>query len=224
MPGASGAYDPAAYQAYGYGYSYPQQPAYQPYGYDVGQGGGGYAPSAVPKTAPPPPPADYPGPFQIFVGDLGREVVDSLLHGTFAQHGLPPKSCKILTDQATGRSKGFGFVVFETRAEAERALAELQQVLVGSRRIRLNWGSHHNQKWPGAGGHAAGGASPAPLPPSGPYGQPMGGPGAYGAQGATGFSNGGGAAQFAQQGYGGPQGFPGQQPPPGQGQAFGRRF
>lgn len=55
-------------------------------------------------------------------------MTESILHATFAQHGLTPKSTKIMTDAATGRSKGFGFVVFDARQDAERCLAELNQV------------------------------------------------------------------------------------------------
>lgn len=53
-------------------------------------------------------------------------------------------------DQTTGKSRGFGFVAFRERADAEQAIATMNGEWLGSRAIRCNWA---NQKTPG---HAAG--------------------------------------------------------------------
>ena len=46
-------------------------------------------------------------------------------------------------DQATNRSRGYGFVAFRDKADAERAMAEMSGVWLGNRAIRCNWA---NQK------------------------------------------------------------------------------
>lgn len=51
-------------------------------------------------------------------------------------------------DTATNRSRGYGFVAFRRKDEAQRALTEMNGELLGSRPIRCNWA---NQKGlPGA--------------------------------------------------------------------------
>lgn len=42
-------------------------------------------------------------------------------------------------DMSTGRSRGYGFCSFETRADAEAAVREMQGHQLGSRAIRCNW-------------------------------------------------------------------------------------
>lgn len=49
-------------------------------------------------------------------------------------------------DQSTGKSRGFGFVAFRERADAEQAIATMNGEWLGSRAIRCNWA---NQKNPG---------------------------------------------------------------------------
>src|SRR3990167_9514669 len=46
-------------------------------------------------------------------------------------------------DQNTGRSRGYVFVAFSERADAERAMTDMNGVWLGSRAIRCNWA---NQK------------------------------------------------------------------------------
>lgn len=46
-------------------------------------------------------------------------------------------------DQTTGRSRGYGFVAFRKKEDAERALTDMNGEWLGSRAIRCNWA---NQK------------------------------------------------------------------------------
>lgn len=46
-------------------------------------------------------------------------------------------------DQLSGKSRGFGFVVYKEKADAEKALAGMNGQWLGSRAIRCNWA---NQK------------------------------------------------------------------------------
>jgi RNA recognition motif-containing protein len=45
-------------------------------------------------------------------------------------------------DHNTGRSKGYGFVSFRTKEDAEKAIEKMQGMQIGSRRIRLGWAQH----------------------------------------------------------------------------------
>lgn len=48
-------------------------------------------------------------------------------------------------DMKTGRSRGYGFVAFRDRNEAERALAAMDGEWLGSRAIRCNWANQKGQ-------------------------------------------------------------------------------
>jgi nucleolysin TIA-1/TIAR len=48
-------------------------------------------------------------------------------------------------DATTMKSRGFGFVSFKDKDDAESALATMNGVYVGSRPIRVNWASHRIQ-------------------------------------------------------------------------------
>lgn len=53
---------------------------------------------------------------------------------------------RVMWDMTTGRSRGYGFVSFRERGDAERALSSMDGEWLGSRAIRCNWAS---QKLPG---------------------------------------------------------------------------
>jgi len=50
---------------------------------------------------------------------------------------------RVMWDQSTGRSRGYGFIAFRKKNDAERAIIEMHGQLIGSRPIRVNWA---NQK------------------------------------------------------------------------------
>ena len=57
----------------------------------------------------------------IFVGSLPFKIEESELQEIFEEYG-EVTSVKIITDRATGRSKGFGFVTFTNEEDAKKAL------------------------------------------------------------------------------------------------------
>ncbi|KAG0183119.1 hypothetical protein DFQ28_002312 [Apophysomyces sp. BC1034] len=88
---------------------------------------------------------DTSGHYHIFVGDLSPEVSDEVLSKAFN----PFKSmseARVMWDQTTGKSRGFGFVAFRDKADAEQAIATMNGEWLGSRAIRCNWA---NQKTTG---------------------------------------------------------------------------
>ncbi|EXC32296.1 Nucleolysin TIAR [Morus notabilis] len=81
---------------------------------------------------------DTSGHFNIFVGDLSPEVTDATLFACFSVYG----SCsdaRVMWDQKTGRSRGFGFVSFRNQQDAQSAINDLTGKWLGSRQIRCNW-------------------------------------------------------------------------------------
>lgn len=74
----------------------------------------------------------------IFVGDLAPEVTDVLLQDTFAAQYPSVRGAKVVTDPATGRSKGYGFVKFADENERNRSMTEMNGVYCSTRPMRIS--------------------------------------------------------------------------------------
>ena len=57
---------------------------------------------------------------KLFVGNLSFETTSDEIRDLFSEVG-PVESCQVITDRDTGRSKGFGFVEMNSKAEANSA-------------------------------------------------------------------------------------------------------
>ncbi|GAB7339333.1 hypothetical protein MBLNU457_5981t1 [Dothideomycetes sp. NU457] len=82
--------------------------------------------------------------FHIFVGDLSNEVNDEVLTQAFSTFGTVSEA-RVMWDMKTGRSRGYGFVAYNDRAEAEKALSSMDGEWLGSRAIRCNWANQKGQ-------------------------------------------------------------------------------
>ena len=71
----------------------------------------------------------------IYVGNISWGLTDQDLENVFAEHGTVT-SAKIITDRATGRSRGFGFVELSDGAEA--AIEALNGTEVDGRELVVN--------------------------------------------------------------------------------------
>ncbi|KAK9463178.1 uncharacterized protein V1516DRAFT_672171 [Lipomyces oligophaga] len=76
--------------------------------------------------------------FHLFVGDLSNEVTDDLLRRAFSQFKSLSEA-RVMWDLKTGRTRGYGFVSFTDRSEAQSALVAMNGVWLGSKTIRCNW-------------------------------------------------------------------------------------
>ncbi|EFA06678.1 nucleolysin TIAR [Tribolium castaneum] len=74
----------------------------------------------------------------IFVGDLSPEIETETLREAFAPFG-EISNCRIVRDPQTLKSKGYAFVSFVKKAEAENAIQAMNGQWLGSRSIRTNW-------------------------------------------------------------------------------------
>lgn len=75
--------------------------------------------------------------YKLFVGGLPFSTTDDELQQLFAAHGTVA-SAKVITDRDSGRSKGFGFVEFESDDEGKAAEKALNGSDVGGRSITVN--------------------------------------------------------------------------------------
>ncbi|MBI5569412.1 MAG: RNA-binding protein [Desulfomonile tiedjei] len=73
----------------------------------------------------------------IYVGNLSFEANEEQLKELFEGYG-PVTSAKIISDHATGRSRGFGFVEMADRDEGLRAIEELDSKDFHGRTLRIN--------------------------------------------------------------------------------------
>ncbi|RZF34155.1 hypothetical protein LSTR_LSTR003565 [Laodelphax striatellus] len=76
--------------------------------------------------------------YHVFVGDLSPEIETQTLKEAFAPFG-EISNCRIVRDPQTLKSKGYAFVSFVKKAEAESAIATMNGQWLGNRSIRTNW-------------------------------------------------------------------------------------
>src|SRR5262245_12268758 len=74
---------------------------------------------------------------KLFVGNLSFETTSADLEALFAQAGKC-ESAAVITDRATGRSRGFGFVEMSSASEAQRAIAELNGHVLQGRPLNVS--------------------------------------------------------------------------------------
>lgn len=75
--------------------------------------------------------------FKLFVGGLPFSTTDDELQAAFADFGTVA-SAKVITDRETGRSRGFGFVEFDSDDEGKAAIDGLDGKELGGRTIHVS--------------------------------------------------------------------------------------
>lgn len=74
---------------------------------------------------------------KIYVGNLSYEADEQAINQLFSQFG-EVVSVKIIKDNMSGRSKGFGFVEMADASLSKRAIAELNETSFMDRNIIVN--------------------------------------------------------------------------------------
>ncbi len=87
----------------------------------------------------------------IYVGNLPYNTVEDELREAFAAYGAV-ESVKIISDQFTGRSRGFGFVEMADREEGMKAIEALNSAEMGGRALKVNEARPKRQSREGGGG------------------------------------------------------------------------
>jgi len=92
---------------------------------------------------------------KIFVGNLSFDTTSAELEALFAEIGHC-QSASVITDRATGRSRGFGFVEMSSSAEAQEAIATLNGRELQGRALNVSEAKERS----GGGGGGGGGDRP----------------------------------------------------------------
>lgn len=74
---------------------------------------------------------------KLYVGNLSYETTEDKLQKLFIEVG-PVVSATIITDRASGRSKGFGFVEMETEQAAQKAIEKFNNFELNERTITVS--------------------------------------------------------------------------------------
>ena len=94
-----------------------------------------------PESSRPPIPA---GSVELYVGNLSYDMTEDQLRQTFEAFGKVD-SVRVVTNRYNNKSKGFAFVVMPNRAEAEKAIAEMNDKDVMGRPMRVNEAQNTNK-------------------------------------------------------------------------------
>ena len=74
---------------------------------------------------------------KVYVGNLPFSVDDEKLREIFSQFG-DIEEVQVIKNKFSGRSKGFGFVTFAKKEDAEKAISELNDKEVEGRNLKVN--------------------------------------------------------------------------------------
>ena len=74
---------------------------------------------------------------KLYVGNLAFGVTDEDLRELFAEAGTC-ESAAVITDRATGQSRGFGFVEMSSNGEAQTAIQQFDGHELKGRAIKVN--------------------------------------------------------------------------------------
>jgi len=91
---------------------------------------------------------------KLFVGGLSWGTTDEGLRQAFAKFG-ETSEVKVVTDRATGRSRGFGFVTFVEDDAATKAVAEMNGAELDGRSLKVEIAQEKDAR--GGGGRRGGG-------------------------------------------------------------------
>jgi RNA recognition motif-containing protein len=91
----------------------------------------------------------------IYVGNLSYEVTEEDLQNAFEGFGQV-ESVRIIKDNDSGRSKGFGFVEMSNNANAQSAIKDLNDKELKGRTLKVNTARPRTEKRGGRGGYGGG--------------------------------------------------------------------
>ncbi|MFC1534012.1 RNA recognition motif domain-containing protein [Thermodesulfobacteriota bacterium] len=87
----------------------------------------------------------------IYVGNLSYEVNEGDLKEAFEAFGQV-ETVKVILDNYTGRSKGFGFVEMSNNSEAQSAIEALNDKELKGRALKVNMARPRTENRPSRGG------------------------------------------------------------------------
>jgi cold-inducible RNA-binding protein len=88
---------------------------------------------------------------KLFVGGLSWNTTDETLRAAFEPFGTVTEA-KVITERDSGRSRGFGFVTFESADAGQQAIEEMDDAELDGRRVRVNEAQERRDGGGGGGG------------------------------------------------------------------------
>lgn len=85
-----------------------------------------------------------------YVGNISHEITVERLQDLFAAHGEVVE-VRVVTDQYTGRHRGFAFVDMSTEEAVRTAISELDGHAVDGRQIKVAEARPRRQRYPNRG-------------------------------------------------------------------------
>ncbi|HUT52436.1 MAG TPA: RNA-binding protein [bacterium] len=76
---------------------------------------------------------------RLYVGNLSFKTTEEGLRDLFARDGKQVTDCRVITDRATGRSRGFGFVEMASEEDAQKAIELLDNFELDGRALKVNF-------------------------------------------------------------------------------------
>jgi RNA recognition motif-containing protein len=73
---------------------------------------------------------------KLYIGNLSPQANEEVLTALFSMFGKVEKAYLVL-DKQTGESKGYGFVIMSTEAEAQKAIKALDGKKVGDYTVKV---------------------------------------------------------------------------------------
>ncbi|NBV49724.1 RNA-binding protein, partial [bacterium] len=119
---------------------------------------------------------------KLYVGNLAYSVTEDSLQDYFKAAGNV-ESARLITDRASGRSKGFGFVEMSTEEEAQKAIEMFHQQSWEGRPLTVSEARPQEPRRDGGGfggGRSGGGGGRGGRSGGGGYGGDRGDRGGYG--------------------------------------------
>jgi len=95
---------------------------------------------------------------RLYVGNLSFNTTENDLQDAFERFGAVA-DVKIMQDQGTGRSRGFGFVTMGSAAEGEAAIRGLEGADLDGRNLTVNEARPREERGGGGGGFRSGGGN-----------------------------------------------------------------
>lgn len=90
---------------------------------------------------------------RLFVGNLPYSTDEHQLRALFEQDGRQVVDVQLITDRATGRPRGFGFVEMGSQDDADSAIRALHGQDFGGRQLTVNEARERSQRGGPRGGY-----------------------------------------------------------------------
>lgn len=127
---------------------------------------------------------------RLYVGNLSYSTTEESLRAAFAPYGQVT-SANIMLDRMSGRSRGFGFIEFNSDEEAKKAIEALNGADLDGRSLTVNEARAREE----GSNRGGGGFRPHRGPPAGGGGWDAGPPRDFGGGGGEGGSGGRGGSR-----------------------------